>query len=1251
MKNTPFEEIINRFESQLKDGQIENATNQIHHISSRLNPKLFHSQQTNIVQIFVEIMPHILPVTVHYDDNLKIRAVKFLNHWFCIMASFLPKEYFIMVKLLYDKGYGKFMETAIPPLVDIFRYEKKKNRPDTAMLLYNLINEMNFDNIETIPENTWSIIKDNVDEENVFDMIKLFLNREINENGVAIMAMKNSKRFLEYIFQAGSLKFIDKCLKNIPSDLEYDILPLSARVSDALFLDGGNLTVAYDIVPMIVKPIKNDIQEATYRPFWTSARNYLNQRNSTTCLYALYSGYKNKLVTKETMISFLKLDSNIEQRYRLASFKIGVDFFDEPDFQPKMLDIIREVSMTRNNPILCCLVDNLPLLYDKIYNIDKHIAITVVNSIMNPIPIDDFLPIFVLKFLNFLDLNEPDFNFDVKEIIYKYMGILNDEIVPEMKKLINKIGLIIDFKKVDWFDLSILLSLNIVEDVDPAFIHELLIFEYIHISLIPLAIDLITKSGDATYFDFAFGTLVRVFKKFGFNTNSELEKRGLRSIKYEYTWIDDSVLSHSFHKTSVLLPNSNLGKVAISIANYIIAVVNKAQPSTKVLTALMLISRFLLYIDPDVAISLFMAVKVDEKKLLKEFHDDILKQAKYVKPVPFITLMLSLRGHTRTILLAKPQVLKAISIDYNLAKRFASYLDQPLDVMPTYEAFEGVEQHKEWIEKCKNEIPEADKITPKDEQFVDEEVKETHFEFHPVTPDNIEKGIEQIGNGYKYDLIQFLYFSDISKKELPIPITEVEQFIIDHPSDIRLIIGFFFYAYNHGYHTKRAEEWTKIIHFNRDEVPLYAASLFLSTLTGIKLSSLPVYMTTFLLNGLRSIGYFMLTKKNLILAFRTETEVKWFFIRSIINLDIDYFSDDSLIVAEFSKLEKQSSVFKSFFNKLPVQDNIDLLMATFISLTHVYFTPTMIVHIRPYPLVHHCLYNLKYIGGIPPTIRIEDSFINSLLSMLEKQPFFPIVFFTFFAYLKLSDSQFQRVHDLLDPHTSDSGSFFRYVVPAAYFNLPDVKMVIDERAAIQFSNRPPSYSRAFYRSLMLPFTPMLPQKLIVEIYDLLCPVFPPFSYNALNTWSTMNNFDKIIYQKYPANALEKFKIVSRETVDIYRKTMCDPLYKKRKDITREVVKAAFSAQSNPRFALDIVKAILSMGHGTGFKDLLHEAKIVNMPNFLCFCLVFKHADEFLKIPNLKNEVSDLISDPQKKEIFLNLHDPKNIELLIHPKAE
>ena len=472
---------------------------------------------------------------------------------------------------------------------------------------------------------------------------------------------------------------------------------------------------------------------------------------------------------------------------------------------------------------------------------------------------------------------------------------------------------------------------------------------------------------------------------------------------------------------------------------------------------------------------------------------------------------------------------------------------------------------------------------------------------------------------------------------------------MNHSSDLRLLVGFFYYSYRNKIETREVEKWTKIIKFTEDERSLYAASLFLLTLNNIKMVKVPVYLSQFIHNGLRSIGYYGLSKSILQVAYRKESGMKWFFIRSIVNLDIEYYSDNPLIKVEFaSTITEQTRIFQEFFESIPVLESIDLLLSTFISLTRVFFIPEKIVNLRNYPLAHVCLYNLKYSGNMPPPLRLEETFINSLLSALEKQPFFPVVFFMFFVHVHLNESQLKRIHDLLEPRTSSSGSYFMYLLPAAYFDRPGVKMNIDEKAAIFFSNRLPSFSRAFYRSLMMPFTPMFPQKLIVEIYDLLTPVFPPFSYNALNTWDQMNNYDKIIFQKYPKNALEKFKIVSNETVDIYISTMRDPQYKQRKDITREVVIAAFSEQSNPNFAIEIVKAILMMGHGTGFKDLLHESEIVNSPNFLCFCLVFRRANSFLRMPNLKNEVADLINDPERKKIFLNLDQKEYIEKLIHP---
>lgn len=1247
MDRSTFNDIIKKFQTQVSQGNIDKALNQLHHISSHLNPQILHSPNSNLIPFLDNIFRPILPYSKHRNDKLKSRTLKFLNHWFSVISSFTPSQYYILINQLYSENLGEYMDTAIDPFVDYFQYVNDKESKST--LLLNIVKELEFSIFDTLSTGTWEIIKTYCKEDQIKELIHLCVDHEVNGKGVSILIQRKPTEFLEQVFQSAHLQFIHDCLEHLPQNLEFDTVTISARLSDELFTEGGNVSLAYSIIPMIIHP-KNldDVQTALFRPFWESAQTTLSKRNSTSCLYALHTGYQYNLISKDLLLPYLKLGDTIEPRFRLASFQIGLDFIDDPSFRSKMLDAVTEISVLRGNPIFCCLVDNLNFFYMKISEFDPELALLIVNNVMNPIPYDNIIPPYILKFLNSLDdLNNPGFAFKLEDVVYKYMNILNEDIAPELKKLILKSHIVVDFKKIDWFDNSILLSLMVAEYVDPFMLNELLSFNYIHISLIPYAIDLITKSNETVFFDYAVGTLIKIIKIFGLSLNNELERHRYRPIWLDTIWVQEDMLSHSFHKMSVTLPKSNIGRVAKSLANYVISTIKKVDPPKELKAATAILAKFLIDVNIEVSMNLLSNSGCENSKLIDEVIAVILKRIKFADPVQATKFLVTMKGKEKALDLSKETIIKAASIDFETAKIFAPLLKQPLKLMNTFKAFEGLKNHEKWMKKCEDEIPKEKWILPLEkEEEKKEEYHEVKFEKKPV---EIEKGIEGVYNGYKSDLISFFYFSD---EDFPVDISLAEEFVMNHSSDIHLLVGFFYYAYRSKYETKQVEKWTKIIKFTDDERSLYAASLFLLTLKNVKIIKVPVYLSQFIHNGLRSIGYYGLSKSILQLAYRKESGMKWFFIRSIVNLDVEYYSDNPLIKVEFATtINEQTAIFQDFFDHMAVQESIDLLLSTFISLTRVFFIPEKIVNLRNYPLAHVCLYNLKYSGNMPPPLRLEESFINSLLSALEKQPFFPVVFFMFFVHVHLNESQLKRIHDLLEPRTSSSGSYFMYLLPAAYFDRPGVKMVIDEKAALFFTNRLPSFSRAFYRSLMMPFTPMFPQKLIVEIYDLLTPVFPPFSYNALNTWDQMNNYDKIIFQRYPKNALEKFKIVSSETVDIYISTMRDPLYKQRKDITREVVIAAFSEQSNPNFALDIVKAILMMGHGTGFKDLLHETEIVNSPNFLCFCLVFIRANTFLRMPNLKNEVAELIENPKRKEIFLNLNQKKYVDQLIHSEFD
>ena len=123
--------------------------------------------------------------------------------------------------------------------------------------------------------------------------------------------------------------------------------------------------------------------------------------------------------------------------------------------------------------------------------------------------------------------------------------------------------------------------------------------------------------------------------------------------------------------------------------------------------------------------------------------------------------------------------------------------------------------------------------------------------------------------------------------------------------------------------------------------------------------------------------------------------------------------------------------------------------------------------------------------------------------------------------------------------------------------------------------------------------------LINEIKDLICDVFPPFSYNALNVWPNINNYDKIMRKDYPENIIDQFKVVSHETIDILTCVLSDSTFPNQSEIIEESIKTFLSDGSNVSYIINIWKALIKFGISKmQVEKIIYDEKIVNSFNFL-----------------------------------------------------
>ena len=134
----------------------------------------------------------------------------------------------------------------------------------------------------------------------------------------------------------------------------------------------------------------------------------------------------------------------------------------------------------------------------------------------------------------------------------------------------------------------------------------------------------------------------------------------------------------------------------------------------------------------------------------------------------------------------------ACKADRNLAVAFADVLQQPLPLMRTFLAFENIEKHREWVERCRREIPQSewilaegddwcvpppqDPCTPTDGQNSDDEPE---YQFRRERP---AAGLPNVLDGTRYALVSYFthYTSTTAPSEIGgTTIEELEQLLAD----------------------------------------------------------------------------------------------------------------------------------------------------------------------------------------------------------------------------------------------------------------------------------------------------------------------------------------------------------------------------------------------------------------------------------------------------------------------------------------
>jgi hypothetical protein len=217
--------------------------------------------------------------------------------------------------------------------------------------------------------------------------------------------------------------------------------------------------------------------------------------------------------------------------------------------------------------------------------------------------------------------------------------------------------------------------------------------------------------------------------------------------------------------------------------------------------------------------------------------------------------------------------------------------------------------------------------------------------------------------------------------------------------------------------------------------------------------------------------------------------------------------------------------------------------------------------------------------------------------------------------------------------------------PAVYFQSD--APVFDDTARLHFDNRSPSFGLAFYRSVLSFCAPPLPQTLISEVENVLCPVHPAFAYLGLRSWPSIGDGTKLEIGLTVAEPLAELRTPGREAIAVYHALMTKHIgpgnAAARIDATLTLLQTAVSEAALAHFASAVCNAVVKYER----EVVVEAAKAVveRSHNFLNLALVVTKLAKALDDPALLQDIKGRIG--QRSALLDSCGIPEGIDALIH----
>jgi hypothetical protein len=442
----------------------------------------------------------------------------------------------------------------------------------------------------------------------------------------------------------------------------------------------------------------------------------------------------------------------------------------------------------------------------------------------------------------------------------------------------------------------------------------------------------------------------------------------------------------------------------------------------------------------------------------------------------------------------------------------------------------------------------------------------------------------------------------------------IEDIVFERATDMRLLIGFFYWANQMGV-ALDITKWAKqieILRFDSDTVHAIAALVLHARSSFRECNRIFRSLVQIVLEAL---GSPMFSRSDIKNWLKRNRGVEWLLARNLILIDAPNWTANPIVVAA----AKETIAGTSFAVPAKHQRKYSSDVLSFLSQLLVEPGATELVDVPTCYDLPSQLGFVNYDGYFPVKRHLPTNFLYSLLTALEGFKVVPWEFEPLFSSIELDDTQITRIRKLL--HIEKGVA--RFYTPALFD--PDKS---DYNWLDFFSFRPPSFSRSFFRSLTNSIIPPVDAAFVEKVSPVLTPVFPAFAVPGASLSQPAPNLSLLRAGELSSVVgdalLSEMTIPSRESVPIFQNILrrspvqWKALFSKqfspieRDAVIRTFLNSGASSDSNINHGLRVIETILATVKPDLVMPIIGSKDFLNQPNFPAVFVMFKRFEGFLR---------------------------------------